>query len=78
MEKVIENFEDFIRNKQSLNEASEGDYTVTKKQLDEIISKVTDKIKTTLDKEGKSTKTYNIVDSVSDTIKTYLEKKCKQ
>lgn len=77
MEKVIENFEDFIRNKQGLNEASEGEYTVTKKQLDEIIEKVTDKIRLTLDKEGKSTKTHSIVNSISDTIKTYLEKNCK-
>jgi hypothetical protein len=74
-----------LKTPQELNETSENlnisdvsnsVFSITEEQLEKLIEKVGDKITSTLDREGKSTKGFAIKNSVSDTIKSYLKKHC--
>ena len=51
-------------------------FLITEKQLSELIEKIENKITTTLDNEGRSTKGIALTNSISNTIKTYLKKHC--
>jgi len=74
-----------LKTPQELNEASENlnisdvsnsVFSITEEQLEKLIEKIGDKITSTLDREGRSTKGLSLKNSVSDTIKSYLKKHC--
>jgi hypothetical protein len=58
-------------------DVSNNGFSITEEQLEKLIEKIGDKIMSTLDREGKSTKGLVIKNSVSDTIKSYLKKHCR-
>jgi len=74
-----------LKTPQELNEASENlnisdvsnsVFSITEEQLEKLIEKIGDKITSTLDREGRSTKGLSLKNSISDTIKSYLKKHC--
>lgn len=56
------------------NVNNQSTFVINQKQLDELLSKVENKITSILRKEGASSKIINVADSVSDTIVEFLTK----
>jgi arsenate reductase-like glutaredoxin family protein len=76
--KDLKHIKRFNESEENLNisDVSNSVFSITEEQLDKLIEKVGDKITSTLDREGRSTKGLSIKNSVSDTIKSYLKKHC--
>lgn len=74
-----------IKTQKQLNEASENlnisdvsnsVFSITEKQLEKLIDKVQNNIKTKLNKKGEYSLSSDLSQSVSDTIKHFLKKHC--
>jgi uncharacterized tellurite resistance protein B-like protein len=78
MRKYIDTFKQRISESENLNisDVSNSVFSITEEQLEKLIEKVQNNIKTKLNKKGEYSSSADVSQSVSDTIKSFLKKHC--